>query len=63
MQTVTLLQHFLAMGGYAFYVWSAYFFVATILVSLFIQASIRKKRVTKSIAQRHSLSSSHECKT
>ncbi len=43
------MQEFIHMGGYAFFVWSAYGLTALVLISSVIVASRRKKKIFKEI--------------
>jgi len=46
------LQEFLAMGGYAAYVWSSYALAAVVLAWNVVQALRREKQVLRSLAAR-----------
>lgn len=45
------LEHFLSMGGYAFYVWTAYGIAFTVLILNVILPLLRKAWVVKDIAR------------
>ena len=44
---MTVLTEFLAMGGYAFYVWSAFGLSFLLIVSILVWSSHEHKRVTR----------------
>jgi len=46
------LQEFLAMGGYAAYVWSSYALAAVVLAWNVVQALRREKQVLRTLAAR-----------
>ncbi|CAH9018978.1 heme exporter protein CcmD [Candidatus Nitrosacidococcus sp. I8] len=43
------LQEFIHMGGYAFYVWTAYGIAALVLIGNIIHAQIRHRQVIRQI--------------
>jgi heme exporter protein D len=45
------MQEFLNMGGYAFYVWSAYTVVAVVLIANLIYPLRRRRRLLREISQ------------
>lgn len=45
------LQEFLHMGGYAFYVWTAYGIAAVVLIGNILHARFRQRRITRQIQQ------------
>jgi heme exporter protein D len=45
------MQEFLNMGGYAFYVWSAYAVVAVVLIANLIYPLRRRRRLLREISQ------------
>ncbi len=45
------MQEFFYMGGYAFYVWSAYAAVAVVLIANVIYPLRRRRRLLREIAQ------------
>lgn len=51
-----LFAHFFAMGGYGFYVWTAYFIVFLILTCNFIASYRRHARKKREIARKFSSS-------
>lgn len=64
MQVVSFFTHikqFFAMGGYAFYVWSAYILAIGILGCVYVQACLRVQRVTRLIEQQNNRDNVHEC--
>ncbi len=46
------MQDFLAMGGYAFYVWSAYGLTAIVLIGLLLQSLLWHRRLKRRQHQR-----------
>jgi heme exporter protein D len=49
------LTEFLAMGGYAAYVWPAYGFAALVLIALLVQSWRRARRRSAELEQLHHL--------
>lgn len=45
------LQEFFYMGGYAFYVWTAYGAAAVVLIGNILYARFRQRRITRQIQQ------------
>jgi heme exporter protein D len=46
------MREFLHMGGYAFYVWTAYGLAAAVLVGLLVNSLARHRRLVKRLAER-----------
>lgn len=47
------LQEFIAMGGYAFYVWGAYAVALIVLLANVIQPLYRRRRLMRELANRN----------
>ena len=45
------MQEFLYMGGYAFFVWSAYAVVFVVLTANFVYPLLRRRRLLREISQ------------
>lgn len=47
--TITDIQNFFYMGGYAVYIWPAYVITAVILLSSFFYSFVLKKKILKQL--------------
>lgn len=57
------MQDFFYMGGYAFFVWSAYAVVLVVLTANFIYPLRRRRRLLREISQQSSRKIVHDAET